>query len=196
MDVFIKLIAEEKKAKVFIAAYGLLSSIAGQYKEIAIPVTTENKNTYKKVVLVKEGSAADVNALQGKNIGSTSVGNESIKFLNDFVFSTANYDANSSKFIWVKKDFDAVLAAKIGQLAAAVVSEKNLSKIEAINPAALKGMTQLLTSKEINESPLCVAPDVAQGDIDTLVKAFTEMDKSAEGQEFLKLLGYSKWVAK
>ncbi|MBP7652272.1 PhnD/SsuA/transferrin family substrate-binding protein [Candidatus Dependentiae bacterium] len=193
-DVFAKLV-KENKAKVFIASSGLLKSLGAGFKEILIPNSEDGTPTYKKIVMVKEDfkSVAD---LKGQNVGSTSLGPESLNFLNEYVFKPSEYDLSNSKVIYVKKDIDALLAAKIGQIKAAVISEKNLSKIEKINPAAVAGIKKLLTSGNIPESPLCAANDVPAGDIDTLTKAFTDMHNTPEGKEFLKILGYSKWVTK
>jgi len=195
-DVFANLVAKEKKAKVFIAASGLVKALGAGFKEILIPLSEAGTPAYKKIIMVKEGTIKSIDELKGQNVGSTSVGAESLNFLNEYVFKPSNFDLTNSKVIYVKKDIDALLAAKIGQLKAAVISEKNLEKIGKINPAAVSGIKQLAESSPIPESPLCVADDVPAGDIEILKKAFTGMDKIPEGKEFLKLLGYSKWSEK
>ncbi|HPG30140.1 MAG TPA: PhnD/SsuA/transferrin family substrate-binding protein [bacterium] len=193
-DVFSKLV-KEGKAKVFIASSGLVKSLGDGFKEIMIPNGEDGSPTYKKIVMTK-ADFKGVPDLKGQNVGSTSLGPESLNFLNEYLFKSASYDLNNSKVIYVKKDLDALLAAKIGQIKAAIISEKNLSKIEKINPAAVAGIKKLLTSEPIPESPLCAANDVSAGDLDSLIKTFGDMENSPEGKEFLKTLGYSKWVAK
>jgi len=195
VEVFVNLI-KDKKARVFIAPEGLIKTLGGDVKVIMSPENDKNTNAYNKLLLVKENTAASVEELSGANIGTTSMGSESLSLLNEYLFSSANFDVNKSKVIWVKKDLDAVLATKFGQMKAAIISEKNWSKIESVNPAALKGVTILLKSKEIPEAPLAVASDLSQAEIDILVSAFSDMDKSPEGQAFLKILGYSKWLKK
>jgi ABC-type phosphate/phosphonate transport system substrate-binding protein len=185
-------LVKTKKAKAFIASSALAKSL-GNTKQILTPISTSGKPTFKKIVLANKTKIKSIPELKGKNIGSTSIGDESLKFLNDFIFVASGYDAKNSKIIWVKKDLDAVLAAKFGQIKAAVISEKNLDKIKKNNPAALKGLETIASSSDIPEGPLCVTADLSAGDIETLKKIFLDMDKNPAGQEFLKLLGYSKW---
>ena len=194
--VFIKLIDDEKKAKIFITPQALLKTLKSKYKEILLPVNDADAQTYKRIVVVKEGVIKSIEELKGKTIGSTSFGNESVNFLNEFVFSSGSYDVNNSKIIYVKKDLDALLAAKFGQLQAAIIAERNLATIGKINPVAVKDTKILLTSKDIPEAPLCVVDGVPAEIEGAVKKAFADMNGTPEGKEFLKLLGYSKWVEK
>lgn len=194
--VFVKLIDEEKKAQIIITPPAVLKTLKSKYKELLSPVNDANAQTYKRIVVVKEGAVKSLDELKGKTIGSTSLGAESMDFLNEFVFSAGSYDVKNSKIVFVKKDLDALLAAKFGQLQAAVIAERNLATIGKSQPQAVKDTKVLLTSKDIPEAPLCVIDGTAADVEGAVKKAFADMGGSPEGQEFLKLLGYSKWVEK
>jgi len=185
----------KKQAKIFIIS-SFMAKDLNDVKEILKPVNEEDKTTFKKVILVKEGGINAAAELKTENMASTSSGPNSLKYLNEFLFTPSGFDGSGAKIIWVKKDLDAVLAAKFGQVKAAIIAEKNIEKIKKINPVAVTGLKSLSSSKDIDESPLCVTNDVNNNDIETIKKAFLDMHNSNEGKEFLSSLGYKKWITK
>lgn len=195
-EIFTDVVVTKKQAKAFIVSSWLLKNLGSDVKEILKPVSTDGKSTFKKIVLVKEGGPKTITELKGQNFASTSLGADSLKFLNEYLFSIGGFDGNSAKIIWVKKDLDALLAAKFGQVKAAIIAEKNIEKIQKINPVAVSGLVKILTSKEIDEASLCVMSDLAASEVEAIKKSFLDMDKIDAGKEFLNILGYSKWIAK
>lgn len=190
------LITTQKQAEVFIVAHGMLDSLGGGINQILVPVNAEGKQTFTKIVLVREGAISAVDELNGKNIAATSVGTDSLRFLNEFLFSPSGFDVNNSRVIFVGKDLDALLAVRFGQVQAAVIAGKNYDRIAEINPVAVTGVSNILTSNDIPESPLCVMDGVSADIIEQVKKVFLDMHNNPAGQEFLKTLGFSKWVEK
>ena len=116
--------------------------------------STGGKTVYKKVLLVRSGSATDVAAVSGK-LATTSLGKENQKFLNDFVFKGACLNVGGLNIIWVQKDIDALLALKFRQVDAALVVERNVEILKKVSPQTVAGLEVIFTSPEIPESPLC-----------------------------------------
>jgi ABC-type phosphate/phosphonate transport system substrate-binding protein len=190
------LVTQQKQAKAFIIAIGMIDSLGGGINQVLVPVNEDGNKTFTKIVLAREGDVSAVDELAGKAIASTSVGQDSLRFLNEYLFSTAGYDVNSSRVIFVGKDLDALLAVRFGQVQAAVIAAKNFDRIAEINPVAVTGVNNILTSKEISESPLCVVDDLPADQVEEIKKVFLDMHNHPAGQEFLKTLGFSEWLVK
>lgn len=190
------LVTTQKQAKAFIVAVGMIDSLGDGINQILVPVNDGGAKTFQKIVLVREGDIAAVDGLSGKSIAATSVGQDSLKFLNEYLFSPAGFDVNNARVIFVGKDLDALLAVRFGQVQAAVIAEKNFDRIAAINPVAVTGVSNILTSKDISESPLCITSDLAAEQVEEIKKVFLDMHNHPAGQEFLKTLGFTKWETK
>ncbi|HOK40041.1 MAG TPA: PhnD/SsuA/transferrin family substrate-binding protein [bacterium] len=149
---------------------------------------------YKKLILIKSNSSIkDIANLEGK-AATTSLGLQSVDFLNEFLFQD-KVDLKKITFIWTKKDMDSLLALKFNQVQIGIISDKTYSETKKTQAAMLSDIKVLKESKEIPEIVLIELKNNSDAKISTEIKKlFLNMHNSDDGKKILQLLNYDKWV--
>lgn len=157
--------------------------------------TSVNSNIYyKKILLVKNNSNInDVSGLSGK-VAATSLGFQSVDFLEEFVFET-KVENKKINFIWTKKDIDSLLALKFNQVSVAIINDKIYNEVKQSQPKLIEDVKIIKESKEIPEVVLITLNvNTNNKTIDEIKKIFVNMQNTNSGKKLLGLLGYEKWV--
>lgn len=149
---------------------------------------------YKKIIVSKTNSGInDLNGVEGK-VASTSLGLQSVDFLNEFLFQD-KIDFKKINFIWTNKDVDSLLALKFNQVKVAIVSDKTYNETKKTQPQMIADIKIIKESKDIPEVVLVTLKNNVNDKImNDIKKLFLDMHSKDTGKKILNLLGYEKWV--
>lgn len=170
-----------------------MSFASSQLKGILTPISSSNP-FYNKIILVNENAPfSSVSDLQG-SIASTSLGLQSLDFLNEFVFKNRT-DLSNLEFTWTTKDIDSLLALRFGQVQIAIINESSYEETKASRPQLVMGMKILETSDNIPHSVVVkLDNNIDDATASKVESLFSSMHDSTQGKAILNLLGYDKWI--
>lgn len=167
---------------------------SAEVKGVLTPLSSAS-HYFKKFVLVNENSPFnDVANLSGR-IASTSLGLQSIDFLNEFLFKDRISDFSALQFTWTRKDVDSLLALRFNQVQIAIINERTYEETKSNQPQMVAGMRILETSEDIPEVVLVrLNKNTDDNTAQKMENLFLNMHNSEEGKAILNLLGYEKWL--
>lgn len=167
--------------------------VASKVEGVLTPMSSSSVY-FKKLVLVRDNAQfTDVSALEGRT-ASTSLGLQSIDFLNEFLFKE-RLDFSRLQFTWTRKDIDSLLALRFNQVQIAIINDKTYEETKANQPQMIAGMKILEESEPIPEVVLVrLANNVDENVSSKMNDMFLKMHESEEGKAILNLLGYEKWL--
>lgn len=127
-----------------------------QYKPFLQPVY-QGVSTYRKVLLVGADSSLTIEKMAHTAIAMTPVGQSGMNQLNEALFKEHGLDSNRLSFITTTKDADALLALALGQVKAALISEKTFERVGKLNPQIIKNVKSIAVSAPLPLPMLCYA---------------------------------------
>jgi hypothetical protein len=149
---------------------------------------------FKKLVLIGANSPfSDVSSLEGR-IASTSLGLQSVDFLDEFLFKE-RVEFSNLQFTWTRKDMDSLLALRFNQVQIAIINDKTYDETKESQPQMVAGMKILEESEPIPEVVLVkLGNNVDDETGSQMNNLFLNMHNSDNGKAILNLLGYEKWL--
>lgn len=183
---FDRKVKEDQPAFLFLPTWYLEQNDNQQKFEPLLVPYRNGVSTYKKVLLVPHDSLTTMENLTGKTMAMTSMGPNSLTFLNKTLFSQHGIDSKLLSIVTTTKDSDALFALALRQVDATFVSMDNMAQIGKINPRILQTVRPLCESPPIPLPILCYTKGkVTPSEIAAMKKIFLE---NSEGKNFIHLM--------
>jgi len=179
--------------------YLIISPIFTDYfknKELTLLLKSEDfegVDNYYKAILVKKGTFEKIEDLKDKTMAIVSFGQASEQFFNDYILSNIPQTMNKTiEPLWLKKDFDAILALMFQQVDAACISPLSLDFLKKEKPEFMQQLRVINISKSIKLP--CLYSLNNKNNPAHIIELFEHMKNTATGEKLLKLMGLSKWL--
>ncbi|MDD5760119.1 MAG: PhnD/SsuA/transferrin family substrate-binding protein [Desulfobulbaceae bacterium] len=164
-----------------------------KFKPFMIPIH-ESASTYRKVLLVAAGSNLTTDKIDNTTIAMTPMGSAGMTMLEEVIFKQNGINSQTLNVITTAKDSDALFALTLGQVQAALISERNLKAIGEINPQILKTVKTIAVSQPIPLPVLCYAKEVvAAEDLDKFRKSLLEGRQNKDTAQLMEILDIDAW---